>query len=438
MSVGAVARARAIAEALPPGGLFHEKTWRISPDPFPLDGALLARLEKLGHQLEKFVQACAQLYRMSADGRQPGWVADLLDRGKPRELVELQRAKPFHSEVARIIRPDLILTDAGFTIAELDNVPGGIGLTAWLSEAYARQGTSVLGGADGMLDGFASIFPQGDILISEESATYRPEMEWLVRALQERHPQAGPWRVRDPKGSADQTAKIYRFFELFDLPNISGAETILHKVRLGSAEITPPLKPALEEKLWFALFWLKPLEPFWIRALGERSLRALREVIPYTWLVDPTPLPPHAVLPLLGVHDWDEVAKYSQKQRDLILKISGFSSTAWGSRGVILGSDMSGPDWEKALSQALDSWETSPHILQKFHHGRIVEHTFLEPESGHLTAVRGRVRLCPYYFLAPGKKVSLGGALATICPADKKLLHGMSDAILVPASVPSG
>ena len=34
-----------------------------------------------------------------------------------------------------------------------------------------------------------------------------------------------------------------------------------------------------------------------------------------------------------------------------------------------------------------------------------------------------------------GEGLSLGGALATICPADKKLLHGMRDAVLVPTGV---
>ena len=48
--------------------------------------------------------------------------------------------------------------------------------------------------------------------------------------------------------------------------------------------------------------------------------------------------------------------------------------------------------------------------------------------------MRGRVRLCPYYFVADGR-TQLGGALATIAPADKKLLHGMRDAILAPTSV---
>jgi len=48
--------------------------------------------------------------------------------------------------------------------------------------------------------------------------------------------------------------------------------------------------------------------------------------------------------------------------------------------------------------------------------------------------MRGRVRLSPYYFLLEGK-AQLRGALATVCPADKKILHGMKDAVIVPAAV---
>jgi hypothetical protein len=48
--------------------------------------------------------------------------------------------------------------------------------------------------------------------------------------------------------------------------------------------------------------------------------------------------------------------------------------------------------------------------------------------------LRGRVRLCPYYFVSENR-THLGGALATIAPADKKLLHGMKDAIMVPTAV---
>lgn len=425
-------RARAIAAAIPKGGLFHEKTWRIAADPFALDPQLLARLDKLGRQLADFVRACAQLYRMSADGRQPAWIAQLLDAGKPESLIALQRDKRLASRIPAVIRPDLILTDTGFTIAELDSVPGGIGLTAWLGQAYEESGTRVLGGATGMLDGFASIFPAGDIVVSEEAATYRPEMEWLAARLNAR--QSGPWRVVDGSPREDWAPRVYRFFELFDLPHVPCSDQLMSMVAAGEMDVTPPFKPALEEKLWFAMFWLRPLEPFWLRVLGEKTLRALREVIPYSWLMDPQELPPHAALPGLDVHSWEEVAGFSQKHRDLVLKISGFSELAWGSRGVILGADVPSTTWKDAIHSALESWPHSPHILQRYHHPRLVTHNYWDAEQDATVTMRGRVRLCPYYFVPDDRKVCLGGALVTICPDDKKLLHGMTDAILVPAA----
>ena len=73
-------------------------------------------------------------------------------------------------------------------------------------------------------------------------------------------------------------------------------------------------------------------------------------------------------------------------------------------------------------------------IMQKFHKGRLFEHRYWDADSGELKTMKGRVRLCPYFFVEQDK-VKLRGALATIVPADKKLLHGMSDAILVPTKV---
>jgi len=39
------------------------------------------------------------------------------------------------------------------------------------------------------------------------------------------------------------------------------------------------------------------------------------------------------------------------------------------------------------------------------------------------------VRLCPYFFVV-GDGVQLGGILATVAPADKRLIHGMTDAVM--------
>ena len=44
---------------------------------------LTEEIDKLGYRLTRFVRACNQLYRFSVSGRQPSWIAELLDRGKP-------------------------------------------------------------------------------------------------------------------------------------------------------------------------------------------------------------------------------------------------------------------------------------------------------------------------------------------------------------------
>jgi hypothetical protein len=428
-----IGRARQVLEAMPDGGLFQAKEWRVSPRPFPISRRFAAELDQLGYRLWQFVKACNQLYRLSVEGRQPEWIAALLDRGKPAELVAAARERRFRDDIPAVIRPDIVLTEDGFTIAELDSVPGGIGVTAWLGRQYAGLGEDILGGANGMLDGFMSVVPGGDIVVSEEAATYRPEMEWIAAQLAERDPSKS-WRVVDDSPRSDWQPTVYRFFELFDLANVRCASQLLTEAVEGRVHITPPFKPQLEEKLWFALFWLRPLEGYWLRELGEKSLAALRKVIPYSWLLDPEPLPAHAVLPRLEVQSWAEVAEFSQKQRELILKISGFSEKAWGSRGVVVAQDVPHHEWKEALAEALEAWPNQPYLLQQFHKGRVVEHPWLDEAAGTIVAMRGRVRLCPYYFPGEGR-MKCAGALATICPQDKKLLHGMSDAILVPTSV---
>jgi hypothetical protein len=429
-----------IRAAFPSEGLFAEKEWLLSPDAFPIDKKFLADLEQLGHRLFVFQRACNQLYQLSVKGKQPAWVAHYLDAGKPKELIEFSRRKQLRDDLPRVIRPDLILTENGYIIAEIDSVPGGIGLTGWLNATYSSLENGIIGGANGMLDGFRAVVPNGgDIVISQESSTYRPEMEWLATELNQNRTSkiegsaSNSWRIVAAENYEPQDGRaVYRFFELFDLPNIPGIENTLRANAEGQSTITPPIKPYLEEKMWFALFWLQPLREYWRRELGEKYFMKLQEVIPYSWLLDPTPLPQHGVIPRLEIHDWHEAAKFSQKDRELLLKVSGFSPLGWGSRGIALGSDLPHAEWERRIDGALATFQSSPTILQKFHKGALFDHDYWDPDSGDLRTMKGRVRLCPYYFVE-NDRVRLRGALATIAPADKKFVHGMSEAILVPS-----
>ena len=164
--------------------------------------------------------------------------------------------------------------------------------------------------------------------------------------------------------------------------------------------------------------------------MRRSHLQRIRELVPFGWVVDPSPLPPHASLPRLEVHSWQQLENFSQKQRRLVLKVSGFSELAWGSRGVVIGHDVSREEWGTALSAACEGFENQPYMLQEFREAKLVEHSYFDPVTGSQKKMRGRARLCPYYFVDEEGDISLGGCLATIVPADKKKIHGMRDAIL--------
>lgn len=419
------------------GGLFAGHEWRVSPAPFPLSRALAKELDSLGRALLQFYRSINLLYRKSVEGKQPEWVARWLDQGKPAGLLTLQRSQSFRHDVPRVIRPDLLLTEHGIRVTELDSVPGGIGLTAWLNQTYAHSGAEVIGGADGMLRGFASIFgdaAQVHIVVSEEAATYRPEMSWMAAQLD-----SDRFKTQDAKfdrfASGDA---VYRFFELFDVANVPSAGRIFELAAAGRLKLTPPPKPVFEEKMLFAFLWNRNLRDFWRQELGESFFQRLLKLVPYTWVVDPAPLPPHAAFPELNLTDWRQLAALSHKERELILKVSGFSPHAWGARGVYLGSDLPHADWAAAVEKAVVEFEHSPYVLQRYHKPGLVQAQWFDFERNMAVAMDGRVRLCPYYFVtgdAEAARAHLGGVLATICPADKKIIHGMTDAIFAPCSV---
>ncbi len=429
-------RGRAIYESLPEGGLFAGLNWLIALKPFEIERKIYDWLEALGRVLLQFYRSANLLYRQSIEGRQPSWVAELLDKGKPPEIIRLQRAKQFKNELPRVIRPDLLLTQNGLFLTELDSVPGGIGLTDWLNKTYFelnRNGSIIIGGKNGMFEGFSLIFGDSKsvkIIISEESASYLPEMQWIQNRHRERFSvNSVKYQEFNPGDS------VYRFFELFDYRNIKNFELLTKLALDGKIYVTPPFKSFLEEKMLLAFLWNRNLREFWRKELGEAFFERLLNIVPYSWVVDPQPLPPQAVIPRLELSDWQQLKTLSQKQRQLILNISGFSELAWGARGVYLGSDLSSKDWAEAVDTAIKSFNANPYILQEYKKPAIIRVQGYDPMSDKIVEFDGRVRLSPYYFVVGdwnNARTRLGGVLATICPSDKKIIHGMRDAVLAP------
>jgi len=413
-----------LQSALPEAGLFKGRSWRWSEQPLRLGPEDLKFLETLGKKLAAFLRVSNRLYQASAAGEGPAFVAEWLDLGKPPEVVGLGREEKLKSAIPRVLRPDLLKTEEGWALTEIDAVPGGVGLTAWMQENYAKLGHGVLGGTHGLRDLAEKVVgPDGEVVVSREAEDYRPEWQWLV----------GGGRVKSAETYRGTGRPIYRFFEMFDWMGLAGIRSSWNP----DLAMEAPPKAFLEEKLWWALFWMKPLEDFWRKELGEGYFRDLRALVPRAWPLRPMDLPPEGVLPELEIHRWQDLENFSQRARDLVIKVSGFSPRAWGSRGVTVGSDQPKEKWVPALRQALAEWKNQPQLLQRFARLGTVSHPAWNELSGESEESRWRLRLCPYY-LVTGEKVELKGGLATLCPVDKKLIHGMEDAVLVPLSSESG
>ena len=453
-----------LKEAFAQQTLFEDKTWRISPEAWPLTAKQVKEVEQIGRACLEFYRASELLYTRSHEGKnllrnarlEAPWVADYLDRGKPAYLVEHARSKAVRRTHPMIIRPDLLLTDKGFALTEIDSVPGGIGLTAFLNQLYAAE-EGIIGAGDRMItafyDSMASLRPDKErplvtIVVSDEASTYRPEMDWLADRLQEMgkrvyclHPgdlfPVGDTLCADIDGDPEEIDVLYRFWELFDLENIPFADHLFRMLRDGAPlAVTPPMRHFQEEKLNLALFHHPRLADYWRENLSKPSWKILNRIVPSGWIMDPVDLPPNAVLdaPPVGgrpIYRWEQLGEASQKERNLIMKLSGFHENAWGARSVLYGSDASRDEWMDGIKEALEDAGENLYLLQEYRKPARLKHPVFTPE-GERVSRDGRLRLCPYYFIN-GDDSTLGGILATFCPADKKIIHGMRDAALIPA-----
>jgi hypothetical protein len=419
-------KARELQARLPQGGLFAGKTWLTAPEPVRLGSGLWAELEKLGKIFRKFYEVCDRLYLRGASGNDERlkFINRVLDAGKPPRLVEHARAKSVRGKLPRVIRPDLLLTDEGLRVTELDSVPGGIGVAAWLQQAHAQVNPEVFTGRS-VLEAWGECFSDRDVIVSQESATYRPEMEWLAERTQGQ-------QVLEAESFRPRGRNVYRFVECFDLKNMPHTDQWLEAAESG-LDFSPPMRPHMEEKMWAAFLWLKPLEEMWRRELGEGYFEKLRQITPYTWMVNPEPLPLHAVLPELDVNGWEAVGNFSQKERRLVLKRSGFSEDAWGSRSVVVGHDVSGERWREAIKTALENWNRSPFVLQKFVSSSRRTLVVFD-EKMNAIEMEARLRLCPYYFVMEDGDVQMTAVKVTAVPSDKKVIHGMEESAVTLAS----
>ena len=117
------------------------------------------------------------------------------------------------------------------------------------------------------------------IAVSEESKTYRPEMDWLASELGGHGFSIG---VADPeeleitddgvRKDGTKVDLVYRFWELFDFDEVPVMKDLVRLVEEEKLVVTPPMKHFQEEKLSLALFGTIACKNFGKKTLALTNL----------------------------------------------------------------------------------------------------------------------------------------------------------------------
>lgn len=372
----------------------------VGPQPLYLSKAEGAEIEKIGRDVVDFMHAANELYASESD------VKDLLDRGKPEIFQGAGQPRYL------FVRPDLLITDQGFSICEIETSPFGLSLAELLNKAYRFVGFDTLV-QDGALAKFLSGHTpaKGTIVYSQKTSAYAGQLEFLANELlsgTNRKWEAEEVCLTLGKGHPHVYRAFYQHEYLEDLFVNNLTMALLER---GLDSVTPSFTPHMEEKALLALIWDKRWEQFLTHRLGGAVFQHLRQVVPPTWVLGQE----NFFAPGLpsGISSSEELASLSKSKRKFVLKKSGFGSGSSWAEGVNFLHEKSS-ERTKTLLVAASQDVGSLYIVQEFKSSQQRSMPY-DKDTYTIDHMPARIRLTPYFSMVAGDEGRLIAIKATGC-----------------------
>ncbi|MFZ4593585.1 MAG: hypothetical protein ACOYOF_04970 [Verrucomicrobiaceae bacterium] len=128
-----------------------------------------------------------------------------------------------------------------------------------------------------------------------------------------------PKRLERGLLDASSTAWIYQWAgSALDSPSTTSEALTATIVWQENAWLVSEVPPVLHGAL--LLLHLPVLRDFWRKELRAARYERLRHVLPKVWAMDPTTLPPGAVIAGLGITNWHDLSKLEAKGRHFEIK----------------------------------------------------------------------------------------------------------------------
>lgn len=379
--------------------------FRVSPYPLIISPQQEAEIKDIGRDIVSFFQATEELRREDETVRQ------VLSKGKP-EIFLFDRPMRY-----LFVRPDLIITEDGFSICEIETSPFGLALAQLLNTAYYQQGFTTVVAPEVLPAHIQANTPaEGLLVYSHYTEAYSGQIAFLADQIFSSEKRL--WQTVRADMAADREAtSIYRGFYLKEYTSDSTVRLLIDRsLNNQSATIIPSLTPQLEEKAILGLFWDKRWESYFLRQLGAAVFKHLRAVIPPTWIVGQEAyfvgnLPP-------GIERSVDLAILSRSRRTFVLKPSGNS---W-SRGISFLQEKSLNQAKRLLHQSEEADEL--YVIQEFRAGPKQPLVYVDDQNVPHT-MWARIRLTPYFSLPDGQLIAIK---ATGCE-NTHYIHATSSSI---------
>lgn len=384
--------------------------FRVSPEPFRLSAEQKTQLKRIGLDIAAFFQAAGEMYQHDFRG-----VKQILDTGKPEIFLAGQMPEYL------FVRPDLIITDSGFTVCEIETSPFGLALAEILNRAYLNEGFETLIACGTLPDHVREETPvEGLLVYSQKTKAYSGQMTFLAGEVF-----SGPGRnwqseIAD-KVKDSEKLNIYRGFYLGEYLTDPAIKSLLE----SDAKLIPSATPFMEEKAVLSLVYDKRYEDYLRQKLGRPSFEHLRSLIPPTWTVGQekyfSPGMPSNISSSVGL------AGLARSKRTLVLKESGMGENSSWKKGVSFLHKQSRSKNLQALGKA-EADKSNLYVVQEFRKGLNIPMPFESGNEDNPISMTARVRLTPYFSVINGHEGKLVAIKATGCE-NTDFIHATSTSI---------
>ena len=227
--------------------------FRVAPQPLRLQEREREDILNLGQIIVQFLEATQELYTTDQKAN------DILSFGKPNQL--LTNTEPNYL----FARPDMILTDNGLKICEIETSPFGLGLSHLLGESYYQTSQDTLHNQS-VLSAYVDsrISKLGELVYSNKTQQYAGQLRYTADKIFSNHDKK--WEARHIDNLEDSQCEIYRGFYLSEYLNDPKVKDLINS-KLQQNSTTPTITPQLEEKVILAMLWDTRFEDFYKQRL---------------------------------------------------------------------------------------------------------------------------------------------------------------------------